>query len=82
MIVYIKLQNTIFVPVNVLAMLVSWLNNHINVLSIDASLWPDEVKSKMVTSTTGITKISDCAPYQNYAKAEGLDYDTTISSLE
>eukprot|EP00347_Sterkiella_histriomuscorum_P019306 403342155 len=50
--------------------------------NVDSTLWPEADRAKMVTSPTGITTISDCVPYQNYAKAEGLDYDSTISTLE
>lgn len=79
MIGFIKSQSTTCVQLNVLAMQVI---KGIVLKPIDKTLWPADQQTKMVTSTTGITTVSDCAPYQTYAKAEGLDYDSTISTLE
>ena len=49
----------------------------------DKTLWPTEIQSRLITNmTTGIKNLQQCAPYQAYVKAEGLDFDSTLGIIE
>jgi hypothetical protein len=65
------------VQLNVLAQQVRF--NCLNFL--DPTLWPN--MTNLVTNmTSGMNNLSSCAPYQTYVKSEGLDFDTTLASIE